>query len=106
MISALAARARRSAHGLPRCRERCAEFVWRDMRDADGVCCDLQPRPGALGAYLEDYAFMLEALLTLYEATFDPRWLADARELAETIVARFGTRSAAASSRPRTTTRR
>jgi uncharacterized protein YyaL (SSP411 family) len=42
-----------------------------------------------LGAYLEDHAFLLEALLTLYETTFDPRWFAAARELAETILTRF-----------------
>src|SRR5207302_1380840 len=32
---------------------------------------------------------LLEALLTLYEATFDPRWFAAARELADTTVERF-----------------
>jgi uncharacterized protein YyaL (SSP411 family) len=32
----------------------------------------------------------LEALLTLYEATFDPRWFAAARELADAMLARFG----------------
>ena len=42
-----------------------------------------------LRAYLEDHAFLLEALLTLYEATFEPRWFAAARELAETIIERF-----------------
>ena len=42
-----------------------------------------------LNAYLEDHAFLLEALLALYEATFEPRWFADARELADAILARF-----------------
>ena len=68
----------------------CAEFVWRDMRDADGRLLRTYNRGQArLGAYLEDHAFLLEALLTLYETTFDPRWFAAAQELAETILARF-----------------
>jgi uncharacterized protein YyaL (SSP411 family) len=68
----------------------CAEFVWRDMRDADGRLLRTYNRGQArLSAYLEDHAFLLEALLTLYETTFDPRWFAAARELAETILARF-----------------
>ena len=68
----------------------CAEFIWRDMRDADGRLLRTYNRGQArLGAYLEDHAFLLEALLTLYETTFDPRWFAAARELAETILARF-----------------
>src|SRR5215216_725622 len=68
----------------------CAEFVWNEMRDADGRLLRSFNRGRArLGAYLEDHAFLLEALLTLYETTFDPRWFAAARELAETILARF-----------------
>src|SRR6185437_13024059 len=43
-----------------------------------------------LNAYLEDHAFMVEALLVLYESSFDPRWFATARELAESMIARFG----------------
>jgi len=68
----------------------CAEFIWRDMRDVDGRLLRTYNRGQArLAAYLEDHAFLLEALLTLYEATFDPRWFAAARELAETILERF-----------------
>ncbi|HEX5897399.1 MAG TPA: AGE family epimerase/isomerase, partial [Thermoleophilaceae bacterium] len=40
-------------------------------------------------AYLEDHAFLLEALLSLYEATFEPRWFAEARRLADTMIERF-----------------
>jgi uncharacterized protein len=68
----------------------CAEFIWRDMRDDRGRLLRTYNRGQArLGAYLEDHAFLLEALLTLYETTFDPRWFGAARELADTILARF-----------------
>jgi uncharacterized protein YyaL (SSP411 family) len=68
----------------------CADFILRDMRDADGGLLRTYNRGRAkLGAYLEDHAFLLEALLTLYETTFDPRWFAEARALAETILERF-----------------
>jgi hypothetical protein len=68
----------------------CAEFVWRDMCDSEGRLLRSFNRGQArLAAYLEDHAFLLEALLTLYETTFDPHWFAAARELADTILARF-----------------
>jgi uncharacterized protein YyaL (SSP411 family) len=68
----------------------CAEFVWRDLRDADGRLLRTYNRgQGRIPAYLEDHAFLLEAMISLYEATFDPRWFAAARELADTILARF-----------------
>ncbi len=40
-------------------------------------------------AYLEDYALYSGGLLTLYEATFDPRWFRAARELADQMLALF-----------------
>ncbi|MET0770440.1 MAG: thioredoxin domain-containing protein [Solirubrobacteraceae bacterium] len=68
----------------------CAEFIWRDLRDDRGRLLRTYNRGRAqLGAYLEDHAFLLEALLTLYGATFDPRWFAASRELAEAILERF-----------------
>ena len=42
-----------------------------------------------LNGYLEDYAFLVEALVSLYEATFESRWLAAAREVAEAMAERF-----------------
>jgi len=68
----------------------CADFLLRDMRDADGRLLRTYNRGQArLGAYLEDHAYLLEALLTLYETTFEPRWFSAARELADGILARF-----------------
>ncbi|HEY6691214.1 MAG TPA: thioredoxin domain-containing protein [Solirubrobacteraceae bacterium] len=66
-----------------------AEFVLRDLR-RDGRLLRTYNRGTAhLNAYLEDHAFLLEALLGLYEATFDPRWFAEAQALADEILDRF-----------------
>ncbi len=42
-----------------------------------------------LNGYLEDYAYLIEGLLELYQTTFDPRWFVAAQELAETMIAHF-----------------
>ncbi len=68
----------------------CADFVLGELRDADGrLLRTWKDGRGRLGAYLEDYAFLLEALITLYEATFDPRFYREAKALADAIVERF-----------------
>ncbi len=67
-----------------------AEFVLRELRDEQGRLLRTYNRGRAkIGAYLEDHAFLLEALLTLYEATFEPRWFLEAEALAETLIERF-----------------
>jgi uncharacterized protein YyaL (SSP411 family) len=40
-------------------------------------------------AYLEDYALLAGAMIDTYEASLDPRYLAQARTLADVILARF-----------------
>ncbi len=68
----------------------CAEFVWDGMRDDEGKLLRTYKDGSArLEAYLEDHAFLLEALLTLYEASFEVVWFERARSLAETILADF-----------------
>jgi uncharacterized protein len=67
----------------------CAAFVLAELRDADGrLLRTWKDGEARLNAYLEDHAFLVEALLVLYEATFEPRWFAVARELADTMVER------------------
>src|SRR3954452_3054626 len=67
-----------------------AAFVLDRMRTPEGrLLRTFNAGQARLNAYLEDHAFLLEALLTLYEATFEERWFVAARELADTIVARF-----------------
>jgi uncharacterized protein YyaL (SSP411 family) len=68
----------------------CAEFVWEEMREADGnLLRTYKDGRAHLNAYLEDHAFLLEALLILYEATFEPEWFERARDLADTMISRF-----------------
>jgi uncharacterized protein YyaL (SSP411 family) len=68
----------------------CAEFIWDEMRDSDGnLLRTYKDGRAHLNAYLEDHAFLLEALLTLYEASFERQWFERARDLAETMLARF-----------------
>ena len=68
----------------------CASFVLSELRDADGrLLRTWKDGRGRLGAYLEDHGYLLEALLTLYETTFDPRWYREAVALADTIIERF-----------------
>ena len=52
-------------------------------RPTAGCCAPSTRARAKLGAYLEDHAFLLEALLVLYEATFEERWFVEARALAD-----------------------
>jgi uncharacterized protein len=68
----------------------CATFVLRDLRDAQGrLLRTWKDDRGRLAAYLEDHAFLLEALIGLYEATGDPRWYGEATALADVMIERF-----------------
>ena len=68
-----------------------AEFLRRTMRRESGRLFRTW-KAGAdakYNAYLEDYAFLTDGLLALYEATFELRWLDWARELAGLMLGHF-----------------
>ena len=68
----------------------CAEFVLRDLRDSDGrLLRTYNDGAAKLDGYLEDHAFLLEALLVLFETTCEERWFVQARALADVLIARF-----------------
>jgi uncharacterized protein YyaL (SSP411 family) len=68
-----------------------AIFLLNELRARDGrLLRTWKDGRGRISAYLEDHAYLVEALLTLYEATFDPRWFRAARALADTMIERFG----------------
>jgi hypothetical protein len=91
-ISALARAAAAPAHALADRRQSCriaavraAEFVRSELFDASrGVLLrSWCGRRGESDGFAEDYAFFIQGLLDLYEATFDARWLRWARDLQE-----------------------
>jgi uncharacterized protein len=68
----------------------CAGFVLGEMRDAEGrLLRTYKDGEARLNAYLEDHAYLLEALLTLSEASFEPCWFEEAEQLARTMLSRF-----------------
>ena len=67
-----------------------ATMLLRVHRDARGrLLRTSDGSSGRLNAYLEDHAFLLEALLTVYEAGFEVRWFEEARALADTMIEHF-----------------
>lgn len=72
---------------------RAADFLLDHLRDDRGRLLK-RWRHGEAGleAALEDHAFLAWGLIELYEATFDPRYLAEARQLARAMIERFGDR--------------
>jgi uncharacterized protein YyaL (SSP411 family) len=68
----------------------CAEFVWVEMHDSEGrLLRTWKEGRGRLRAYLEDHAYLLDALITLYEATFETRWFDAAEEVADAMIEHF-----------------
>jgi uncharacterized protein len=68
----------------------CAQFLLGEMRDPQGrLLRTYNDGQARIGAYLEDHAFLLEALLVLFEATCEERWFGEALALADTLIARF-----------------
>ena len=65
-------------------------FVLESLRDGNGRLMK-RSRLGKAGLqpHLDDYSFMVFGLLNLYEATFDPSYLASALELTETMIEDF-----------------
>ncbi len=68
----------------------CAEFLQGQMRDDRGrLLRTYNDGQAKIDAYLEDHAFLLEALIALFEATCEERWFHEALALADETIARF-----------------
>ena len=70
-----------------------AEFIMERLVREDGrvmrSCKAGKDSPASISGFLEDYAYLADALTHLYEATFDVRWLEKSELLCDDIIRLF-----------------
>ena len=66
-----------------------ADFLWNQVRRDGRLLHGWAKGIAKQDAFLDDHAFLAAALLDLYEATGDARWMPRVRELAEALETRF-----------------
>jgi len=68
---------------------RAVAFIYAQLYRDGRLLRTFKDGEAKLNAYLDDYAFLLNALLDLYEGTFDLSLIARARELGDALLVRF-----------------
>jgi hypothetical protein len=68
---------------------RCAEFLLSHLKRAGQLRHSYNHGESRVDAFLDDYACVADGLLSLYESTFDPRWLREATNLTATLLDQF-----------------
>jgi uncharacterized protein YyaL (SSP411 family) len=66
-----------------------ADFLLTRLRRDGRLLRTRKDGESKLNGYHEDYAYVIEGLLALYEATFESRWFEEARALTETMIEQF-----------------
>jgi uncharacterized protein len=69
--------------------DRCADFLLAELRRDGRLLRTWKDGRAKIDAFLEDHALLADALVALYEATWEPRRLAEARALADAMLDRF-----------------
>lgn len=69
--------------------ERAARFIQVELSTQDGLLHVWEDGEAKFPGLLDDYADLINGLLSLYEVTFAPEWVAWAHRLAEAMLARF-----------------
>ena len=72
-----------------------ARYLLEDMRQENGrLFATARHGRAHLAAYLDDYAFLIQGLIDLYESDFSPHWIDEALELNEVLTEFFEDREA------------
>jgi len=80
------------AFGEPRylaAAQEAADFILREMTRDDVLLHTHRDGDSRLPGYLDDYSFLIAALIDVYESDFNPRWLQEADRLAQRMLEHF-----------------
>ncbi len=66
--------------------KRAADFILSTMRKDDRLLRTYREGDAKLNAYLDDYAFLADGLIELYESTGEEKWLTEARSLVQVLL--------------------
>lgn len=66
-----------------------AEFITTELMRDGRLLRTYKSGHAKLNGYLEDYAYVIEGLLAVYESTFETRFFRQARALADTMIEKF-----------------
>ena len=67
-----------------------ANFILENMKsDLGGLYRNYKNGKASIIAFLDDYAFLIEALIALYEYDFDEKWLHEAKSLTDYVLDNF-----------------
>ena len=89
MLSAFAEAAQALGDTYLKAATRSADFLLTSLRPAGQLRRAWRAGNASGAVFLEDYAALINGLLDLYQADFNPRWFAAAQELADEMIARF-----------------
>jgi uncharacterized protein len=68
---------------------RCADFIWSKQWRSGKLFRVYKDSQSKINGCLDDYAYFLEALVALYEAGLDSKWIVRAKELANAMIYEF-----------------
>jgi len=70
--------------------KKAASFILNNLMDEDGgLFRNYKNGRASIKGFLDDYAFLIEALISLYETDFNEAWLNEARELTDYVLLNF-----------------
>ncbi|MDX2189194.1 MAG: thioredoxin domain-containing protein [Bacteroidota bacterium] len=64
-------------------------FIIQKMKNGSGLWHTFKDGKASIMGFLEDYAFVIQAFINLYEATFDEHWLVQAKLLMDYVLENF-----------------